>query len=91
VSASRLTDMVVHGRIVSPMEALSMHVAEAVHSPEALLHAALIRARDLALLSGPGYATTKRLVRGAGAERAWAKLPLELAELSHLMTNPVSP
>jgi enoyl-CoA hydratase len=91
VSASRLTDMVVHGRIVSPMEALSMHVAEAVHSPEALLHAALIRARDLAKLSGPGYATTKRLVRGAGADRAWAKLPLELAELSKLMSHPVSP
>lgn len=85
VSASRLTDMVVHGRVVSPMEALSMHVAEAVHSPEALLSGALIRARDLGALSGPGYATTKRLVRGAGAERAWAKLPAELNELASLM------
>lgn len=85
VSASRLTDLVVHGRILSPMEALSMHVAEAVHSPEALLPAALIRARGLAALSGTGYAMTKRLMREEAAERARAKIPGELAELARLM------
>jgi enoyl-CoA hydratase len=86
VSASRLTDLVVHGRILSPMEALSMHVAEGVHSPEALLPAALIRARGLAAISGQGYATTKRLMREEAADRARAKIPGELVELARLMT-----
>jgi len=36
VSSSRLTDLVMHGRVLSPMEALSMHIAEGVHAPEAL-------------------------------------------------------
>jgi enoyl-CoA hydratase len=81
VSASRLTELVVHGRVLSPMEALTMHVAEGVHSPEALRTAALMRARSLAALSGTGYAITKRLVRGPAAEQARARLPSELAEL----------
>jgi enoyl-CoA hydratase len=85
VSASRLTELVVHGRVLSPMEALTMHVAEAVHSPEALRAAALLRARSLAELSGPGYAVTKRLLRGPGAEVARARLPAELAELAKLL------
>lgn len=85
VSPSRLTELVVHGRVMSPMEALSMHIAEAVHSPEALLAAALIRARGLAALSGRGYALTKRLVRGPMADAARTKIPGELTELSQML------
>lgn len=82
VSSSRLTELVVHGRIISPMEALTMHVAEAVHSPDALVSGATMRARSLAQLEGRGYALTKQLVRGPGAEVARARLPGELAELA---------
>ncbi len=85
ISASRLTDLVGHGRVLSPMEALSMHVAEAVHSPEALRSAALMRARDLANLSGQGYAITKRLLREPGAELARARIPSELEVLAQMM------
>lgn len=87
VSSSRMTDLVVHGRVVSPMEALNMHIAEAVHAPEALRAAAMIRARDLAKLSGTGYSTTKRLVRGPAAALAHSKLPEELSNLASMLTG----
>lgn len=85
VSAARLTELVAHGRVLSPMEALSMHVAESVHAPEALRAAALLRARDLAQLDGAGYGITKRLLRGPGADAARARIPGELEELSRLL------
>ncbi len=85
VSASRLTELVVHGRVLTPQEALSMHVAETLHAPESLMAAALMHARHLATFSGAGYALTKRLVRGPHAERARASLPGELDELARLM------
>jgi enoyl-CoA hydratase len=85
VSASRLTDLVIHGRVVSPMEALGMHLAESVHAPEALRAAALMRARDLTRLSGHGYALTKRLVREPAAGAARAKLPAELDLLAGML------
>lgn len=85
ISASRMTDLVVHGRVISPVEALNMHIADAVHAPEALREAALIRARDLAGIAGTGYALTKKAVRGPGAESALAKLPGELEQLAALM------
>jgi enoyl-CoA hydratase len=87
VSPSRLTELVTHGRVLSPLEALSMHIAESVHAPEAVLAAALLRARGLAALSGPGYALTKRLVRGPGAEASQKNLPGELAELSRMLDS----
>jgi enoyl-CoA hydratase len=85
VSTSRLTELVVHGRVISPMEALTMHVAEGVHAPDALVAAATMRARALASLQGGGYALTKALVRGAGADLARSRIPGELAELARLM------
>jgi len=85
VSPSRLTELTIHGRVLSPLEALSMHVAESVHAPEAVLSAALLRARGLAALSGNGYAMTKRLVRGAAVEAAQKSLPGELAEMARMM------
>ncbi|MBL8919879.1 MAG: enoyl-CoA hydratase/isomerase family protein [Myxococcaceae bacterium] len=85
VSASRLTELVVHGRVLTPQEALSMHVAETVHAPESLMAAALMHARDLADLSGAGYALTKRLVRGPFADAARASMPGELDELARML------
>jgi len=85
VSSSRLTELVVHGRVLSPMEALAMHVVEAVHAPEALGSAALMRARGLAALDPTGYALTKRLVRGPMAERARLRMPEELEELAKML------
>ncbi|MCU0696733.1 MAG: enoyl-CoA hydratase-related protein [Myxococcaceae bacterium] len=88
VSSSRLTELVVHGRVLSPHEALSMHVAEVVHAPESLMAAALMHARHLSGLAGGGYALTKRLVRGPGAAAARAALPAELDELAQLLGGP---
>lgn len=87
VSASRLTELVVHGRVLTPQEALSMHVAETVHAPESLMAAAMMHARHLASFSGAGYALTKRLVRGPHADRARASLPGELDELARLLDS----
>jgi enoyl-CoA hydratase/carnithine racemase len=84
MSSSRLTELVVHGRVLSPMEALGMHLVEAVHAPEALRAAALMRAESLGALSGPGYALTKRLVRGPHAERGLGRLPGELEQLERM-------
>jgi enoyl-CoA hydratase len=85
VSSSRLTELVVHGRVLTPHEALSMHVAEMLHAPESLLAAAKMHARHLGHLSGSGYALTKRLVRGPGADAARAALPGELDELARML------
>lgn len=85
VSSSRLTELVVHGRVLTPHEALSMHVAEMLHAPESLLAAAKMHARHLGQLTGSGYALTKRLVRGPGADVARAALPGELDELARML------
>ncbi len=85
VSADKLTELVVHGRVVSPSEALSFGLAEAVVAEESLLHAAMLRAKALAVLSGAGYALTKRLTRGPAAEASQAKVAGELDELSRML------
>lgn len=87
VSPSRLTELVVHGRVLSPLEALSMHVAESVHAPEAVLAAALLRARSLTSISSTGYALTKRLTRGPAADAARKSLPGELEELARMLDS----
>ena len=85
VSSSRITELVVHGRVLSPMEALTMHVAESLHAPDSLIAAAVMRAKALATLSGPGYALTKRLVREQSAELSRARLSGELDELARMI------
>lgn len=85
ISASRLTELVLHGRVVSPQEALSMHVAETLHAPESLMAAAMMHARALSNLAGQGYAITKRHLRGEAAERARASLPTELELLAGMV------
>ncbi len=83
--ASRMTEMVVHGRVVTPDEALAMGIAESVHPPDQLLAASVARAKVLSEISGTGYATTKRLVRGAAADTARAKIPTELGALAQML------
>jgi enoyl-CoA hydratase len=85
VSQSRLTELVIHGRVLSPMECLSMHIAGAVHAPESLLAAALMRARELVPLSGAGYALTKRIVREPFATVARRHMPGEVAEFARML------
>lgn len=80
-----MTEFCVHGRTLSPSEALAAELAETVQAPESLLTAALLRARALAPLSGRGYAITKRLLRGPGAEAARRLLPGELDELARTL------
>jgi len=83
--ANLMTQMVVHGKVVSPAEALALGLAEAVHPPEALLSAAVARANVLSQLSGSGYAMTKKLVRGPAAESARSKVPEELEALAQML------
>ncbi len=85
--ASQLTEMVIHGKTVSPQGALEMGLAEAVYPPETLLSAAIARAIELTGISGTGYAMTKRLVRGPAAASSRAKLPGELDVLSQMLSG----
>jgi enoyl-CoA hydratase len=82
VSPHLMTPLVVHGRIIDPQEALAFAVAESVHAPEALLPAALARARALGELNGNGYHLTKQYVRGPAAELSRLKVPGELDALA---------
>ncbi len=86
--ASRLTEMVIHGRVVTPPEALALGLAEKVCPPEELLSAAVARATALTDIAGTGYATTKRLVRGPAAASARARLPAELDALAAMLGAP---
>ncbi len=83
--ASLMTEMVVHGRVVSPTEALALQLAESVHAADDLLKAAVARAAKLTALTGSGYAMTKRLVRGPAADSARARLPAELEALAAML------
>jgi enoyl-CoA hydratase len=82
VPSQHLTRLVMHGQVFSPGEALQLGVAENVHAPDALLPAALARARQLAELAGVGYAYTKELLRGPSAAEARRALPNEVGHLA---------
>ena len=82
VPSQHLTQLILHGRVFSPTEALQLGVAESLHAPDALLPAAIGRAKQLAELGGSGYAYTKQLLRGAMAEEARVGLPKEVAHLA---------
>ncbi len=82
VPSQHLTQLVLHGRVFSPAEAITLGVAESLHAPKALLPAAIARAAQLAELAGEGYAYTKQLLRGAMAEEARIGLPKEVAHLA---------
>jgi enoyl-CoA hydratase len=85
VVPQHLTQLVIHGRSVSPQEALSLGIAEAVVAPEELMPAAMKRAQALAEISGTGYALTKQATRGPAAELGRRLLPLELKELARML------
>lgn len=69
---SDLMEMIAHGRMVTPDEALQMRLAAAV-APETQAMA-LERARSLAQLPSAVYAITKRNLRGAAADAVRANL-----------------
>jgi enoyl-CoA hydratase len=83
--ASLMTEMVGHGRVVTPAEAVKLGIAESLHAPEALLPAAVERAKALTNLAGSGYAMTKKLLRGPAAEQARATMPAELELLAAML------
>ena len=83
----RLTEAVVHGRVLTPAEALEWKIAESLHAPDAVLGAALARAEQLGTISGAGYAMTKQLVRGASVALAKSKLSAELNDMTGLMAK----
>jgi enoyl-CoA hydratase/carnithine racemase len=82
VPSQHLTQVILHGRVINPAEALQLGIAESLHAPEALLGAALARAGQLAELGGSGYAYTKQLLRGPLADEARRGLPAEVAHLA---------
>lgn len=80
--ARKLTELVMHGKVLSPDECLKLDIAESVHEPAALLPAAVERAKQLGELSGPGYALTKKLLRGPSAEHAAKNIAPEVDALA---------
>lgn len=74
------TSVILHGRIFSPAEAVSLRLGESLHSPEALLSAAMARATALAELPRSSYSVAKRRLRGPAAEHARRVLEAEIAE-----------
>ncbi len=79
--AECITELCIHGRVLSPIEAASLKIAESVCTPETLLDNAIQRASSLGALSGFGYAKTKQLVRGPAAQSARALMPQEIEAL----------
>lgn len=77
-AASRMSDqmeLIAHGRMISPEEALEMRIAESIHDdPHA---AALDRAKKLSELPSGVYALTKNNLRAAIAEDVKARMPNE--------------
>jgi enoyl-CoA hydratase len=79
--AESLTELCIHGRVLTPIEAASLKIAEQVCTPETLLEKSIERANALGSLSGFGYAKTKQLLRGPAAAMATQKMPEEIAAL----------
>ncbi len=80
--ARKLTEIVMHGKVMSPDECLKLDIAESLHAPEALMPAAMARAKQLGELSGHGYALTKKLLRGPSAEHAMKNIAPEVDALA---------
>lgn len=83
--AERVVELCMHGRLLSPMESLMYGIAEGVHAPESLRLAAMMRAKSLATIAGPGYVTTKRLVREERVRAAQQRSLSEVAGLVELL------
>lgn len=81
VPSHHLTQLVIHGRVFGPADALQLGIAESLVAPDALLSAAIARANVLGELAGFGYALTKNLLRGPLADEARRNLPAEVGQL----------
>jgi len=80
VPSNYVPHVILHGAEISPQEALTIGIAEALHPPEELLLAATARARELSALAGPGYALTKQTLYGERVRYALARLDDELPQ-----------
>jgi enoyl-CoA hydratase len=78
LAGTTLTEATAHGRVFGAQEARERGIVEALVPPDALLPAALERARGLAGLKSGPYAATKRLLIADGLRRAEAALDAEI-------------
>ena len=85
VPVEHQTELILHGRVISPTEAKQMRIAESLHAPEQLFAAAMARAQQLAELGGDGYAATKRNLRGVAARHVRDRILIEVEQLGRAL------
>lgn len=76
------TEMLLHGRILSPAEAQARHVLDELLPPTELLPRAFERAVALAALPTAAYALTKERLRGPLAARVQGGIDAEIASFA---------
>ena len=87
VGPARALDLVLHGRRLSPREALAAGlVIEVTDGP--VLERAMERARDLAAIPSNALASVKRLIREAADRPLYEGLDLERTLFMDLLTSP---
>lgn len=87
-AATRMSDqmdLICHGRMINPDEALELRIAAAVADNADEL--ALAKARALSELPGSSYATTKRNLRGAAADRVRGSVTAEASQFVAAMSG----
>lgn len=78
LAGTTLIEATAHGRVFGAQEARDRGIVEALMAPDALLPAALERARGLAAVRSGPYAATKRLLITDGLRRAETALDAEI-------------
>lgn len=78
VAAPWLVEVALHGRVYTHAEAAGRHLFEAALAPEAVLPAAMERARALAAIPVPSFTITRRRLREAPMTAALAALEGEI-------------
>jgi enoyl-CoA hydratase len=78
VSADRLDDLVLPGRVVDAAAAVEVGFADEVVPPMRVVETAVHRAQELATLPHRAYAYTKHVLRGDVARRARASLEADV-------------
>jgi enoyl-CoA hydratase len=81
--------LVLRAELLSPQEALTAGLIDAITEPAALLEEALAEARRLARISPDVYAFTKRQVQGPARERIEAISPADDDRSTRMWASPV--
>lgn len=81
VRADRLDDLILPGAMIGPEQAVECGFADALAPADKVVELALARARELATLSRPVYAATKRRLRGPASEAALADLARDVEDI----------